>query len=95
MLFMEKWAEYVAKRLTVIKCRGIIYYGCGSAVSEETNAVIGVVAFSYIDRFQLNTDDYAICIDYLKPLLEKGSIEYRVYGHSGVALWLRRIQNDI
>lgn len=60
----------------------------GPVISEETNAVIGVVAFSYLDQSQLKTDDYAVCIDYLKPLLERENIEYKVYGQGGIALWL-------
>jgi len=59
----------------------------GPVVDEENGALIGVVAFSITDTSQYKADDYAISIEYVRALLDKEGIEYKI-GGSGISLLL-------
>lgn len=59
----------------------------GPVVDTEDGAIIGVVAFSITDTTQYKADDYAISIDYVRALMDKEGIKYKV-GGSGISLLL-------
>jgi len=48
----------------------------GPVISEESGAIIGVTSFGVVDVSQAAAARYAICIDYLIPMLDAEGIEY-------------------
>ncbi|MCH5212198.1 MAG: trypsin-like peptidase domain-containing protein [Oscillospiraceae bacterium] len=50
----------------------------GPVISEETGAVVGVTAFGYTDISQAASSNYAICVDYVKELLDREGVQYKV-----------------
>lgn len=62
----------------------------GPVISEETGAVIGVTSFGYVDVSQAAAARYAICIDYLIPMLQVEGISFAEYdsNENSSLLWI-------